>query len=175
MSNQDDHKHDPDMIRRSRDFHPDEHMQDDYHHEDDVRRRSWDHGYRYDARRSPGRDRDHADGVRGDYDDVSGYRPRARERNDNYDDYDDHVPQRKRLYSLPSDRGVLILIIAIMSVVLCTFLGFVAMAMGIQDLGKMKRGEMDPNGRPMTLAGTWFGGIVSVGSILILIVFLLLK
>jgi hypothetical protein len=51
-------------------------------------------------------------------------------------------------------------------VLICGLLGFavgiiglVAMIQGILDLGKMSKGEMDPSGRILTVAGTIIGGI----------------
>src|SRR5262249_32880213 len=52
------------------------------------------------------------------------------------------------------NRGPLVLVLGILSIVLnCFPIGIVAWVMGQRDLGKMKRGMMDPQGRGVTQAG----------------------
>lgn len=50
-------------------------------------------------------------------------------------------------------RGGIILTFGILSLVICAPLGIVAWVLGGSDLGKMTRGEMDPEGRGLTKAG----------------------
>jgi hypothetical protein len=50
-------------------------------------------------------------------------------------------------------RGGVILALAIVGIFVCDILSVVALVMGIIDLSKMNRGEMDPSGRGLTIAG----------------------
>ncbi|MGP1308973.1 MAG: DUF4190 domain-containing protein [Phycisphaerales bacterium] len=64
--------------------------------------------------------------------------------------------------SMRPHRGVLILVLGILSLVMSCFpLGIVAWVLGHSDLKDMEAGVMDPEGRGMTLAGKILG-IVSV-------------
>ncbi|MEM7629501.1 MAG: hypothetical protein AAF356_08795 [Planctomycetota bacterium] len=59
-------------------------------------------------------------------------------------------------------RGVLILVLGILSVVLCAPIGPFAWLMGQGDLKKIKSGLMDPEGKGLTLAGMICGIVGSV-------------
>lgn len=50
-------------------------------------------------------------------------------------------------------RGVLILVLGILSLVLCALLGPVAWIMGKGDMAEIDAGRMDPEGRGLTQAG----------------------
>jgi hypothetical protein len=56
-----------------------------------------------------------------------------------------------------SHRGGPILGLGIASLVCCGLLGIVAIVMANEDLGKMDRGLMDPQGRGLTVAGRVIG------------------
>ena len=59
---------------------------------------------------------------------------------------------------LKPHRGVLILVLGILSLVVCPLvLGQVAWVMGNTDLREIDAGQMDPEGRGMTLAGKILG------------------
>lgn len=59
-------------------------------------------------------------------------------------------------------RGVLILVLGILSIVVCAPLGPFAWLMGQGDLKKIKSGVMDPEGRGLTLAGMICGIVGTV-------------
>jgi len=60
-------------------------------------------------------------------------------------------------------RGVLILVLGILSIVLCGFFtGIPAWVMGNNDLKEMEQGIMDPSGRGMTQAGRIIGMIITI-------------
>jgi hypothetical protein len=59
-------------------------------------------------------------------------------------------------------RGTLILVLGILSLVVCGFLGPVAWIMGGGDLKEMRAGRMDPSGEGSTNAGRICGMISSV-------------
>jgi hypothetical protein len=67
---------------------------------------------------------------------------------------DDPRPVRR---DLPPHRGVLILVLGILSLVSCGLLGPVAWAMGHADLAAIREGRMDPEGRGQTEAGRILG------------------
>ena len=74
-------------------------------------------------------------------------------------------------------RGTLILVLGILSLVLCGFFtGIPAWIMGKGDLGKIRAGQMDPEGQGMSKAGMICGMIcciisaISVGLIILLMV-----
>jgi len=72
-------------------------------------------------------------------------------------------------------RGVLILILGILSFVLCgIFSAIPAWVMGSGDLKQMDAGAMDPAGRGMTQAGKILGMIVVILTILGVVVFVAL-
>ena len=59
-------------------------------------------------------------------------------------------------------RGTLILVLGILSLVICGFLGPAAWIMGKGDLAKIDQGMMDPTGRGITLAGMILGIIATI-------------
>jgi len=67
-------------------------------------------------------------------------------------------------------RGVLILVLGILSLVFCPILGPVAWIMGKQDLTEIDAGRMDPEGRGLTLAGM-VCGIVETAMIILGLLF----
>lgn len=82
--------------------------------------------------------------------------------NDNdRDDYDDHHRGRGEPH-----RGVLILVLGILSLMVCGVLGIFAWLMGKSDLEKMRLGQMDKEGEPLTKVGYILG---IVGTILFVI------
>jgi hypothetical protein len=66
-------------------------------------------------------------------------------------------------------RGGTVLTMAIVGLVVCQFLAIAAVIMALVDLGKMKRGVMDPAGKGQTIAGLVIGSI-SIGIMVIWIV-----
>lgn len=58
-------------------------------------------------------------------------------------------------------RGVLILVLGILSIVCCFICGIIAWVMGNNDLKEMAAGTMDPTGRGLTQAGK-ICGIVGI-------------
>jgi hypothetical protein len=58
-------------------------------------------------------------------------------------------------------RGALILVLGILGLMVCGFLGIAAWVMGNNDLAEMEAGRMDPSGREMTNIGKILG-IVTV-------------
>lgn len=72
-------------------------------------------------------------------------------------------------------RGVLILILGILSFVLCGIISAIpAWIMGNSDLKDMEAGTMDPSGRGMTQAGKILGMIAVILTILGVLVFVAL-
>jgi hypothetical protein len=67
-------------------------------------------------------------------------------------------------------RGTLILVLGILSLVVCAFLGIPAWIMGNNDLAAMNAGLMDPSGRSTTNAGRICG---MIGTILLILSILL--
>jgi len=63
-------------------------------------------------------------------------------------------------------RGTLILVLGILSLVVCAFLGIPAWIMGNNDLAAMNAGQMDPSGRSTTNAGRICG---MIGTILLIV------
>jgi hypothetical protein len=59
-------------------------------------------------------------------------------------------------------RGTLILVLGILGLVLCGFLGIAAWVMGNGDLKQMDAGTMDPSGRSITNAGRICGIIGTI-------------
>lgn len=59
-------------------------------------------------------------------------------------------------------RGTLILVLGILGIVICGFLGIPAWIMGKSDLADMDAGQMDPSGRSVTNAGRICGIIGTV-------------
>lgn len=90
-----------------------------------------------------------------------------------FDDYDD-APGAGRV---EPHRGTLILVLGILGIVVCGFIGIAAWLMGKSDLEKMKRGHMDREGEGLTRAG-YILGLVAVilmaVSLVIVLVFMVL-
>ena len=63
-------------------------------------------------------------------------------------------------------RGVLLLVLGILSLVICQLIGPVAWIMGKGDLEKIDAGRMDPEGRGLTQAGMIIGIVSTVLMIL---------
>jgi hypothetical protein len=59
-------------------------------------------------------------------------------------------------------RATLILVLGILSIVFCAFLGIVAWVMGNADLKEMAAGTMDPSGKDMTNIGRILGIVGTV-------------
>jgi hypothetical protein len=70
------------------------------------------------------------------------------------DDYDD-TPRRTGAGGAPH-HGVLVLVLGILGLC-CGICGLVAFIIGILDIGKMNKGQMDPSGKGMTMAGMIIG------------------
>jgi hypothetical protein len=64
--------------------------------------------------------------------------------------------------TLPSHRGVLILILGILGLITCPILPPFAWVMGNNDLAAMRAGRMDPSGQGLTEAGRICGIIGTV-------------
>ena len=62
-------------------------------------------------------------------------------------------PSRRQRADLQPSRGTLILVLGILSIVLCGFLGPVAWIMGSNDLKEIRAGRMDPEGEGTTNGG----------------------
>src|SRR3954471_14493771 len=75
--------------------------------------------------------------------------PPARRRRDD----DDDVPRRS---GGAPHRGTLVLVLGILGLC-CGICGLIAFILGLVDMGKMNKGEMDPSGKGMTMAGTIIG------------------
>ena len=97
---------------------------------------------------------------RKDDDDEDEDRPSRRGRRDD-DEEDEDRPRRKksrrRSRSAEPHRGVLILVLGILSWAVCIICGIVAFSMANNDLRKMDDGTMDEEGRTMTNIGKWLG------------------
>jgi predicted Zn finger-like uncharacterized protein len=80
------------------------------------------------------------------------------------EDEEEERPSRRRRGggALQPHRGVMILILGILSIVCCGFLGIPAWVMGNTDMRAMDEGAMDPSGRQLTQIGKILGiiGIV---------------
>lgn len=63
-------------------------------------------------------------------------------------------------------RGVLILVLGILSIVICAFIGPFAWMMGKGDLAKIDAGQMDREGRGLTQAGMICGIVGSIFCVL---------
>ena len=77
---------------------------------------------------------------------------------DEFDDFDD-APSRGRV---EPHRGTLILVLGILGIVACGFIGIPAWLMGKADLEKMRRGEMDREGEGLTKAGYILGIVATI-------------
>lgn len=89
---------------------------------------------------------------------------------EDYDDYDDRPRRRRRRADVEPHRGTMILVLGILGIAMCPFLGPFAWMMGKGDLEKINAGEMDPEGQGTTKAG-YICGIVAT---ILLIIQLLL-
>ena len=81
--------------------------------------------------------------------------------NDDRSDYDDDFRGTKQPH-----RGVLILVLGILSLMVCGVLGIFAWLMGKRDLELIRQGQMDKEGEPLTKVGYILG---IVGTILFII------
>ncbi len=85
-------------------------------------------------------------------------RPSRRSRRDEDDEEDDRPRKKKRRRrSYEDHRGTTVLLLGIFGCLCCGFLALAAVIMGFQDLGKMNREEMDPDGKTSTTIGIVFG------------------
>jgi hypothetical protein len=73
----------------------------------------------------------------------------ARRRRDDYDD----APVRR---GVEPHRGTVVLVLGILGLC-CGICGIIAFILGLIDLGKMNKGQMDPSGKGMTTAGLVIG------------------
>jgi divalent metal cation (Fe/Co/Zn/Cd) transporter len=89
----------------------------------------------------------------------------AEELDDLHDDYDDTYRGSREPH-----RGVLILVLGILSLILCGVLGIFAWMMGKRDLALIRSGRMDKEGEALTKVGYILG---IVGTILFLLQLLL--
>ncbi len=80
------------------------------------------------------------------------------------DDYDDTFRGRGEPH-----RGVLILVLGILSLMVCGILGIAAWMMGKSDLEKMRLGQMDKEGEALTRVGYILGIVGSIFFILSLL------
>ena len=71
-------------------------------------------------------------------------------------------------------RATLVLVLGVLGLILCQFLGIVAWVMGNADLKEMAAGTMDPSGKDMTNIGRILGIIATVLLILGIVGFVLL-
>jgi hypothetical protein len=83
---------------------------------------------------------------------------------DQRDDYDDLESFR----SLQPHRGVMILVLGIVSFILTCFpIGITAIILGRRDMDLMRRGMMDNEGKGMTQAGVILGIVSTIISLLV--------
>ena len=85
------------------------------------------------------------------------------------------------VYEVDPHRGVLILVLGILSLVICALLGPVAWLMGSSDIKAIDSGRMDPSGRGLTMGGmicgivgTAFLALFLLGFIVWIVFFVLL-
>jgi hypothetical protein len=71
-------------------------------------------------------------------------------------------PSRRQRFDLRPHRGTLILVLGILSILFCGFLGPVAWIMGSSDLKEIRAGRMDPEGEGTTNGGRICGMIGTV-------------
>jgi hypothetical protein len=79
-------------------------------------------------------------------------------------------PVQHASYGMMPHRGVLILVLGIVSLTVCAPVGIVAWVMGSGDLKKMRSGGMDPEGKGLTMGGM-ICGIVSTVLLILLVLF----
>lgn len=70
-------------------------------------------------------------------------------------------------------RGVLILVLGILSLVVCQLIGPVAWIMGKGDLQKIDAGQMDREGRGLTLGGMICGIVATILLIFVILIWVL--
>ena len=75
--------------------------------------------------------------------------PARRPRDDDYDD----APRRA---GAAPHHGVIVLVLGILGLC-CGICGLIAFILGLIDINKMKKGQMDPSGKGMTMAGLIIG------------------
>ena len=71
--------------------------------------------------------------------------------------------------SIKAHRGILILILGLVGMVCCPFIGIIAWVMGNSDMKAMAAGTMDRNGEGMTKVGKIFGIVGCVIAIMFMI------
>ena len=84
------------------------------------------------------------------------------------DDYDDNYRGRGEPH-----RGVLILVLGILSLMVCGVIGIFAWMMGKSDLEKIRLGQMDKEGESLTKVGYILGIIGSIMFLLGMLLFVL--
>ena len=77
-----------------------------------------------------------------------------------------HTPQHNPYQNYRSHKGALLLVFGILGVMLCPIFSIVAWIMGHGELAAIKRGEVDPGGKGLALAGYVLG---IVGTIILLL------
>jgi hypothetical protein len=87
---------------------------------------------------------------------------------DRRDDYDDDFRGGKEPH-----RGVLILVLGILSLMVCGIIGIFAWMMGKRDLELIRSGKMDKDGEALTKVGYILGIIGTILFLLWLVVFVL--
>jgi phage FluMu protein Com len=94
----------------------------------------------------------------GDAETTSGNNPYAAPRSTSY-------VNPNRSWQQPH-RGAMVLVLGICGLLVCGLLAPIAVILGHQDLGEMRRGRMDPEGHGLTLAGVVLGWLVTAPMIL---------
>lgn len=79
-------------------------------------------------------------------------------------------PVQSVSYGVMPHRGVLILVLGIISLTVCAPIGIVAWVMGSGDLKKIRAGIMDPEGKGLTMGGM-ICGIISTVLLILLVLF----
>jgi fatty acid desaturase len=88
--------------------------------------------------------------------------------NDDRRDYDDDYRGTKEPH-----RGVLILVLGILSIMVCGIVGIFAWMMGKRDLELMRTGQMDKEGEALTKVGYILGIVGTILFLLWLVIFVL--
>ena len=91
---------------------------------------------------------------------------RPSRRRDDEDDEDDDRPRRKkrRRRDYDAHHGTLLIVLSLFGLC-CGIAAIVSVIMGFIDLGKMGRGEMDPDGKTQTIVGIVIGCLVICANI----------
>ncbi|OWK36164.1 Polyribonucleotide nucleotidyltransferase [Fimbriiglobus ruber] len=114
-------------------------------------------------------DEDDRPSRKGQDDDADDERPSRKRREDDEDDDRPRKKKRRRGGNYEPHRGVLILVLGILSFVLCgIFTAIPAWIMGKADLQKMDEGIMDPEGRSMTNIGKILGMISCILTLVVM-------